>query len=132
MRKSEDISILEYIRNSKKVSRDKIHELFGGEGVCVLDVYQARFSDARKLKDGRSISQKREDVINQMIEDINSGELKNSYRIYKRQELFMIIAIASVVIIGAFCILVFGGILLLIIPPIWIIILLLIWIIKKL
>lgn len=125
------ISALNYLRNNRNVSEDEIREHFGSDGIFVLHVFWARFSDYRKQKDGLSTKSKRENVINQMEEEFRSGKLKNTVKDIERRDRYMNIFMVCVSIVATLCIFIFGGALLLLIPPIWIIVILLIWIIKK-
>lgn len=125
------ISALNYLRNNRNVSEDEMREHFGTDGVFVLNVFWARFSDARKQKDGISTKDKRENVINRMEEEFRNGKLKNTVKDIERRDRYMNIFMVCVSIVATLCIFIFGGALLLLIPPIWIIVILLIWIIKK-
>lgn len=130
MSKFNDISVLDYIRNSRKTSRDEIQKLYGDEGVILYNIFRSRYGEVRKLKDGRTFREKREDTINQMLEDIQTGKLENPIGSNKYDGLITTL-LTVVALAGVLCILFFGGAVLLLVPPVWIIIFLLIWVIKK-
>jgi len=131
MEETKSLSALNCIRNNRKTSREEIHELYGAEGVFVYDLFLARYSDARKQKDNRSIKERREEVLDHMEDELRNGKIKNPVKDLKRQELYSKIFIILCAIVSVICMFVFGGIVLMLIPPIWIIIILLLWIIKK-
>ena len=70
-------------------------------------------------------------VIDQMIDEVLSGSIKNPMKDYKRKENITKILITLGAILSAIGVFVFGGALLILLPPIWIIVILLLWIIKK-
>lgn len=125
------MTALNRIRENRKTTREEILHLYGPDGVFVFDVFQARYSTARKEKDGRPIKEKREDVLKQMEEDLRSGNLKNPVKEYKRQELYTKVFITLCAVVSGICIFAFGGLALMLLPPIWIVVILLLWIIKK-
>lgn len=125
------ISALNYLRYNRNISENEMREHFGTDGVFVLNVFWARFSDARKQKDGISTKDKRENVINRMEEEFRNGELKNSVKDMEHREKYLNFFMICVSVIATLCIFIFGGALLMLIPPIWIIVILLLWIIKK-
>lgn len=131
MEETKSLSALNCIRNNRKTSREEIHELYGAEGVFVYDLFLARYSDARKQKDNRSIKERREEVLDHMEDELRNGKIKNPVKDLKRQELYSKIFIILCAIVSVICMFVFGGIVLMLIPPIWIIIILLLWVIKK-
>ncbi len=131
MEETKSLSALNCIRNNRKTSREEIHELYGAEGVFIYDLFLTRYSDARKQKSDRSIKERREEVLNQMEEELRCGKIKNPVKDLKRQELYTNIFIILCAIVSVICMFVFGGMLLMLIPPIWIIVILILWIIKK-
>lgn len=131
MEETKSLSALNCIRNNRKTSREEIHELYGAEGVFVYDLFLTRYSDARKQKSDRPIKERREEVLNQMEEELRCGKIKNPVKDLKRQELYTNIFIILCAIVSVICMFVFGGMLLMLIPPIWIIVILILWIIKK-
>ena len=66
------ISALEYIRANRKASLDEVYNLFGTDGSFVFHMFQARYSSVRKQKDGRKLNDKREEVIDGIIEEFSS------------------------------------------------------------
>lgn len=131
MEETKSLSALNCIRNNRKTSREEIHELYGAEGVFVYDLFLTRYSDARKQKSDRPIKERREEVLNQMEEELRCGKIKNPVKDLKRQELYTNIFIILCAIVSVICMFVFGGMLLMLIPPIWIIVILILWIKKK-
>ncbi len=131
MEETKSLSALNCIRNNRKTSREEIHELYGAEGVFVYDLFLTRYSDARKQKSDRPIKERREEVLDEMEEELRCGKIKNPVKDLKRQELYTNIFIILCAIVSVICMFVFGGMLLMLIPPIWIIVILILWIIKK-
>ena len=124
------ISALNYLRTNKP-SLEEMRELYGSEGAFAFNTFQARYSGVRKLKDGRTSKEKREQVIDELIDDLNKKKIRNPIKDAKRQELITNILIAIAAFVGAALLLVFGWGVILFVPPIWLIIFLIIWIIKK-
>ena len=120
MEETKSLSALNCIRNNRKTSREEIHELYGAEGVFVYDLFLTRYSDVRKQKSDRPIKERREEVLNQMEEELRCGKIKNPVKDLKRQELYTNIFIILCAIVSVICMFVFGGMLLMLIPPIWI------------
>ena len=129
--KQKSIAPLVFLRDNRKASREEMHEHFGSDGIFLFDLFQARYSQVRKQKDGIKTNTKREMVIDQMIDEVLSGSIKNPMKDYKRKENITKILITLGAILSAIGVFVFGGALLILLPPIWIIVILLLWIIKK-
>ncbi len=125
------VSALNYIRSNRKASRDEVFNLFGSDGLYVFDMFQARYSTVRKQKDGRKLSDKREEVIDGIISEFDSKKIKSPSQEAKRKELITNILIGIGAIVGAVSLFVFGWAVLLLVPPIWIIIIIILWVLKK-
>ena len=80
------ISALNYLRTNKP-SLEEMRELYGSEGAFAFHTFQARYSGVRKLKDGRTSKEKREQVIDELIDDLNKKKIRNPIKDAKRQEL---------------------------------------------
>jgi len=125
------ISAMEYIRANRKASLDEVYNLFGTDGSFVFHIFQARYSSVRKQKDGRKLNDKREEVIDGMIEEFSRKNFRSPTQKAKRQKLITNILIGIGGAVAAVLLFIFGWAVILLVPPIWLVVIIIVWIIKK-